>query len=87
MVLDRQDLPSSSPSFATAEVGGVDDANVSEDGFGDASEASPTLELATVVPFSEGEEGAVWERVAPACDFAGSWEEVVSAGVELPVAR
>ena len=53
----------SSPfSFTAADVGGVDDTYVSDDKFGEATEASPALELATVVPFSEGEEGAVRAR-------------------------
>lgn len=64
VVLDLHDFPSSSTSFVAADVGGVDDAYVSDDRLGEATETSPILEFATVVPFSEGEEGAVCDRVA-----------------------
>lgn len=81
---DRQLLESSSrlSSLAAADVGGVLDAYVSVDMLGEEAEISPTLELATVVPLSEGEEGAVRALATAAllCPVV-----VLSMGVDVPV--
>jgi hypothetical protein len=76
--------PSCFASFTTSEVGGVDETYVSVDRLGEAAEVLPALELATVVPFNEGEEGAVRARDWP---FAlVGWLVEVSTGVEAAVA-